>query len=263
MIDEVPLRPRRDDQEGQARSVSAAPLLSVSRRGAAAQIRTGQSIGSGLRLMHDWAHLMIVPSVGVVVRDEYRGALPLWTLHDEVDRIDEELLLIERIGVLSVAVLEARRLQKSDLRHVAGAGRIKEVVDVVLMVGAVAEAYVADAGRPSVIRIAGVREILEWLMMRNVIELGDAGDGRERRALASGGSVGVGNPQIEAALKPAPGVTGGVQQVADIFAGVCEKEAVTRGAKVLGRLAIADRTVTGNITCGSGHVVWIAVGSGD
>ena len=80
---------------------------------------------------------MIVPAVGVVVGDDDGGAGPERRLLDGVDDVDDEGLLIERIGVASVSVLIARGLQEADGGHVAGGKRIGEVVDVVLVVGGV------------------------------------------------------------------------------------------------------------------------------
>ena len=52
---------------------------------------------------------MVVPAVGVVVGDDDRGVLPIGQLLQGVDRLDEELLLVERVGVAGVTVLVGRR----------------------------------------------------------------------------------------------------------------------------------------------------------
>jgi hypothetical protein len=90
----------------------------------------------------------------------------LRTLHEEVDRIDQECLFVQRIRVLGVTVLESGGLQERDLWHVARVNCIEKIVDVVLMIRAVWEADTVHIRRPGVIRIARVREILERLMMR-------------------------------------------------------------------------------------------------
>ena len=50
-------------------------------------------------------------------------------------RIDEELLLINRIGVSRVSVLISLRLQKADCGLVASGNCGEEIVEVVLVVG--------------------------------------------------------------------------------------------------------------------------------
>ena len=60
------------------------------------------------------------------------------------------------------------------------------------------------------------------------------------RAVAAGGAVGVGDGEVEAALKEAPGDARGVEQVADVLAGHLDRWRRCRGADVAGRIGIAD-----------------------
>src|SRR5262249_569546 len=180
VIHESLLRKGRDEHKWLPRSVSAASLLSVGRRLAATEARTAESVRRGLRLMDDWAHLMVVPTIGVIVEDEDSRILPFRTPHEEVDRFDHERLFIQRIRVLGVTVLESGGLQERDLRHVARVHRIEEIVDVVLMIRAICEPDAVRTRWPGVVGIARAREILERLVMGYVVDLGHTRDRRRR-----------------------------------------------------------------------------------
>ena len=58
-------------------------------------------------------------------------------------------------------------------------------------------------------------------------------------ASASGGSVGVGDAQVEPAFKEAPGDVGGVEQVADVLAGHAEVFA-RGGADIASWIGVVD-----------------------
>ena len=184
---------------------------------------------------------MVVPAIGVVVGDDHRGVLPVRLLLQEVDDVDDEGLLVQRIGVAGVAVLVAGRLEEADGREIAGVDRIVEVMHVVLVVCAVTVAadLCAEVGR--VCSGWRSRRSTGRLVVRNVVRLLDIGDGRGGGALAAGGAVGVHRRQIEAALEEAPGDTRRVQQIADILAAELHQLAGGGGAHVAHRIRIADQ----------------------
>ena len=59
---------------------------------------------------------MVVPSVGVVPCDEDGSALPIRSLLKPVDCVDEERLLIQRVGIAWVAVLIPSGLQDASIK---------------------------------------------------------------------------------------------------------------------------------------------------
>jgi hypothetical protein len=79
---------------------------------------------------------VIVPAVGIVIGDHDHRMRPIVAaLLQKVDHLNDEGLLVERIGVAGVAVLIGRSLQKAYCREVSGADGSKEIEDVVLMIG--------------------------------------------------------------------------------------------------------------------------------
>ena len=165
---------------------------------------------------------MIVPAVGVIVGDDDGGAGPEGRLLDCVDGVDDEGLLIERIGVRGVSVLVAGSLQEADCGQIACGQSIGEVMDIVLVFGGVRGSDRGDRGRPGVVGVDGAGIVLEWLMMSRVVGLG-AGDGGDGGTSATGSAVRVGDGEVEATFKPAPGQIGGVEQVADVLAGQADR----------------------------------------
>ena len=100
--------------------------------------------------------------------------------------MDDEGLLVERIGVTGVAILIAGGLQEADGREVAGVDRIVEVVHVVLVIGGIASWPIGgNGGGTRMGRIGGRLVVLERLVMRNVVGLVGVGDERSRAALRS------------------------------------------------------------------------------
>src|SRR5258708_14292170 len=99
---------------------------------------------------------MIVPSVRIVIRNNDQRAVPLRTRLEEVDRVDDKSLLIERTRVAGMAVLEAIGLQKRYGREVAGAYRVEEVVQAILMIHcAVGLTDQSNRTRPQMRRVRG------------------------------------------------------------------------------------------------------------
>src|SRR5580698_2853544 len=247
VIDVILLRERRDHQERQARTVTAA---SLSRRGTAdprqrglavaAGTRAGEGVGRSGGLVEERAVLVIVPTVGVVIRDDDGGAGPVRRLLERVDHGDHPGLLIERVGVTGVAILIARRLQERDGGKNALAQRGEEIRGVVLVVGRTGVSDFIDRSRTRVSRVRGGSVILKRLVVRNVVSLGDGGDARGGGALALRGAVGVHRREIESSLEEAPADARVVQQVADVLAAHAEFFAGRSGADVTDRIGVAD-----------------------
>ncbi len=85
--------------------------------------------------------------------------------------------------------------------------------------------------------VLGALVVLEGLVMLDVV--GDSADyGRDCGTGAAGGSVGIGDAQIEAAMEPSPGDAGCVEQVTDVLAGHAGRGA--GGADIAGRVGVAD-----------------------
>src|SRR5258708_1910125 len=117
---------------------------------------------------------MIVPSVRIVISDNDQRAVPLRTRLDEVDRVDDKSLLVERSGVARMAVLKAIGLQERYRGKVARAHRVEEVMQVILMIHtAIGLSDESNRARAQMRRVRGARVPLEPFMMRNVIDLGD------------------------------------------------------------------------------------------
>ena len=115
---------------------------------------------------------MVVPAVGVVVGDDDGGAGPEGRLLDGVDHVDDEGLLVERVGVAGVAVLVAGGLQEADCGHVAGGESSGEVVRVVLVVGGDrVGADGCDRGGTDVVEVGGAGVVLEGLVVGDVVGL--------------------------------------------------------------------------------------------
>ena len=117
VIDEVLLGPRRDHQQGEPRAVAAAALR-MSGAGAtpgsaalarSAGARAGERVGGWCGLIHDRPHLVVVPAVGIVIGDHHGGRCPVaGCCCRKLITCDDELLLVERIGVAGMAVLISR-----------------------------------------------------------------------------------------------------------------------------------------------------------
>ena len=68
----------------------------------------------------DAAVHVVVPAVGVVVGDDDRGVRPVRCALEGVDLLDDELLLVEGVGVGGVPVLVTGGLQEADGRKGSG-----------------------------------------------------------------------------------------------------------------------------------------------
>src|SRR5580704_18620671 len=111
-----------------------------------------------------------------------------------------------------MSILIALRLQVANRRQVSGGERIGEVMDIVLVVCRVTgSSHGCGRSRPSVVGVDGAGVVLEGLVVCRVVCLG-AGVSGDGRAVAAGGAVRVGDGEVHATFKPAPGQVGGVEQ---------------------------------------------------
>ena len=97
---------------------------------------------------------MVVPAVRIVIHDYYRGAVPSGERLQEVDRLDEECLLVERIGISGMPVLVSRGFEEADGGKISDGGGSEEVQRVVLVVG---RPGVADLSQRGGSRVRGIR----------------------------------------------------------------------------------------------------------
>ena len=77
---------------------------------------------------------MIVPAVGIVIENDHRSIRPFRALLQSIDDLHEEALLVERIGISSMAIFKSCSLEKAYGWQVVGFQSSKEIVDIVLMV---------------------------------------------------------------------------------------------------------------------------------
>jgi hypothetical protein len=143
---------------------------------------------------------MVIPAVGVAVGDDDRRRIPKLRLFDEVDRVDQELLLVQRIGFSGVPALDGRRFQEAYRWHVAGVHRIDEVMYIVLMVGLVAIPADSLDGRRAYVR--GIR--CRWIILKRlavrtlvviILHFGDLG---RAAAVAAASAVRICDRQVKA-----------------------------------------------------------------
>src|SRR6266487_3876500 len=97
VIDEITLRKVRDDQQWQARTIATAILIRASLRCPALSSACERVICCIVGLIHNGAEHVIVPAVRVVIGDNYGGILPVWRLLQCIERIDQEVLLVQGI----------------------------------------------------------------------------------------------------------------------------------------------------------------------
>src|SRR5579864_1933423 len=116
---------------------------------------------------------MVVPAVRVVIKNHNCGIGTLWPVLEKIDRVHDERLLVQRIGISRVSVLEASSFQETDCGKITGGYCVKEIVDVVLILGNGVE-WLSNCryrGGTCMRRVRGRCIVLERLMVRNVINL--------------------------------------------------------------------------------------------
>ena len=75
------------------------------------KLRTGQIVVAHIGLVYDRIHSVIVPTIGIVVRDDDNQVPPFRTSLKPVDGLNEKCLLIDRIGISRVTIESALRFQ--------------------------------------------------------------------------------------------------------------------------------------------------------
>ena len=76
----------------------------------AACARAGKRVCRTGGLVDDRGHLVVIPTVGIVIGDHDGGVVPLAAvLLQEIDDVNDERLLVERIGIAGVGVLISRQ----------------------------------------------------------------------------------------------------------------------------------------------------------
>src|ERR1700730_2229409 len=109
VIDEVLLGPGRNHQQWQPWTESAAAILRSStyvvRFWRTAIAWPQHLIVRHIRLGYDGPHLVVVPAVGIIPRDDDCGFFPLFAPHECIDHIDDKDLFVDRIRVCGMAIL--------------------------------------------------------------------------------------------------------------------------------------------------------------
>src|SRR5215470_17138598 len=222
----------RDDQQRQPLAVAAAVLDAAHRRTVPADPgaveRVQRRVGGGV---DDRRH-------EVVVGDHDRGAAPELGPLDRVDRVHQEVLLVDRVGVARVPVLVRGGLEVAHGGQVPLAEGLEEPAQVVLVVGRAAPPDLGHAGRRGVVRVGRGLVVLERVVVRAVVGNGHPADvgvaGAAHRRAARGGAGGG-----EAALEPAPGDALGVEQVTDVAPAHLDRGVGVVGAAVVERVGVA------------------------
>ncbi len=63
----------------------------------AAIARSQQLIVRDIRLSYDGAHLVVVPAIGIIPRDDDGRLIPLGAAHEGVDRVHDKDLFVDRV----------------------------------------------------------------------------------------------------------------------------------------------------------------------
>jgi len=162
-----------------------------------------------------------------------------------IDRVDQELLLQERVRIPSMTVLESGRLHEADGGEVMGIGSIPKIRQIVLMVRLIGPSNFVDRGWGQVVWVRRRRVVLERFVMRNVVTLRFAvrTDVR-RRALR----LAIHNRlRGESSLEPISGNSFPIQQITDVR--TAQRHRLTRRAVIEEGLRIADDAAFHNVAC--------------
>ncbi len=147
----------------------AALALSIGLRGTAAAWSRQRVVGNS-GLIHNWAERVVVPSVGIVIRDNDGRVLPVVAVLQRIDHVDDPELLVKWVGVTWMTVLKGSRFQIGNSGQAIFIQRRPEILQIILVVGAVStrsdQAGVAGTG---VVLIGRLSEILERFVVRNVV----------------------------------------------------------------------------------------------
>ena len=86
---------------------------------------------------------MVVPTVGIIPGNDYGGFIPFWALHERVDRIDDEDLFVNRVGVAGMSILVRSRFQITYRWQTSFLESGEEILQIILVVGLIG---LADKG---------------------------------------------------------------------------------------------------------------------
>src|SRR5215471_3803901 len=151
MVDEVLIGPRRNYNEWLARAIAAA-AQGMRVRGihagecgirVSAHANAREEVCCSRRGVYDRPHLMVVPAIGIVVHDDYRGAALSGLLLQKVEERHQEHLLVQRIGVSGMTVLISGCFDETYSREIARAHGTVKIGQIITMVG---RAIVPDFG---------------------------------------------------------------------------------------------------------------------
>src|SRR5271170_1273740 len=112
---------------------------------------------------------MVVPAVGIVIRNHHCGTTPGGQAFQEVDRVHDESLLVKRVGISGVAVLITRSLKEAHGRKIASGSGGVEILDIVLVVGPALMSDFRQGNRTGMSGIGGRRPVSEQGMVRDVV----------------------------------------------------------------------------------------------
>src|SRR5579859_738857 len=243
MVHEIPACKGRYHQQRLTWPETTAGLVRARLRGAAAAWRS-ECVVWIVRLAQDRAEQVVVPAVGVVVGDDNCRGVPARKLLKAVDGLYQERLLVQRIGVASVAVLVTGRLEVANGRQFVRICRGPEIRQIILVIGRPRMPDLVHGCRCQVGRICGLRKVLERFMVRDVIRYGRTGHVRMSSA-AYRLTARVYSSWTETTLEPAPADVFRVEQIADVRAGHGDcagtlPALIQRRARVADDAAVAD-----------------------
>src|SRR5579864_4605302 len=103
MVHEVVFGKWRNHQERLTRAIAATagrvvrPLETRERRSCrTAHAGRSESIRRALRVIQDWAHLVVIPAVGIVIQNDNCSVAPIRLTLEEVNGLNDEGLLVQR-----------------------------------------------------------------------------------------------------------------------------------------------------------------------
>ena len=98
---------------------------------------------------------MIVPAIGIVVKDHHSGVFPVRLLHQQVDQSDDVGLLVQWVGVACVPVLIGHRLDKAHGRDVPRLlDHCRKVLEIIHVIGGAVVTYFEGRRRARMHRLA-------------------------------------------------------------------------------------------------------------
>src|SRR5262245_14723018 len=126
---------------------------------------SAQKVERCVRLIDDGRHHVVVPAVRVVKGDDHRHVAPLRELLELVQDVNQEDLLVERVGVTRVSILIGWCLEKGDRWEMAGASGPPEPGEIVEVIRLIGLADHSQRCRGQVERVCGGGKVLEGIVM--------------------------------------------------------------------------------------------------